>query len=105
VWVDPDWLVEQGVKVNVEIPWWIPGEAERFRLAVDGSKGIAAGLEVRPIEETIRDSVDWEDTRPALKDVPRSPFAGQARGASLTRERELELIEAWRARATESVPG
>lgn len=105
VWVDPEWLLEQGVKPNVEVPWWIPGEAEAYRLAVDGSKGIAAGLDVRPIEDTLRDSVAWEDARPPWKDVPRSRFSGQAPGTSLTRERELELIEAWRARTTETVAG
>jgi 2'-hydroxyisoflavone reductase len=99
VWVDPEWLVAEGVHVNVEIPWWIPGESNRYRLAVDGSKAIAAGLTIRPIEDTIRDSVRWEDERPPQKAVPRSQFAGQASGASLTRERELELIERWRARA------
>jgi 2'-hydroxyisoflavone reductase len=102
VYVDPDWLLEQGIKANVEVPWWIPGENERYRLAVDGSKGIAAGLNIRPIEETIRDSVEWEDVRPRQKLVPGSKFSGQAPGTSLSRERELELLELWRARAGET---
>ena len=102
VWVDPDWLAGQGVEVNVEVPWWVPGAANTHRLAVDGSRAIAAGLQVRPLQDTLRDSVAWEDSRPPQKDVPRSQFAGQATGTSLTRERELELIGSWRARAGET---
>ncbi len=98
MYVDPDWLNVQGVKVDVEIPWWLRGEHDRYRLAIDGSKAIASGLKIRPIEEMIRDGVTWEDSRPPQKAVPKSTFSGQAVGDSLTRDRELELIKLWSAR-------
>lgn len=95
VWADPEWLLEQGVKPNVELPWWVPGEPQLF--AVDAGRAVAHGLEIRPIEQTIRDSAEWEDVRPPGV-APQSSLAGQARGALMSREREFELIERWRAR-------
>jgi nucleoside-diphosphate-sugar epimerase len=95
VWADPEWLLSQAVKPNVELPWWVPDEPNLF--AVDASKARAAGLQIRPIEQTIRDSADWEDVRPNTF-APQSKYAGQARGALLDRARELRLLELWRAR-------
>jgi 2'-hydroxyisoflavone reductase len=102
VFADPEWLLEQGVRPNTELPWWIPGEGHDYHFAVDGNKAIAEGLRLRPLGETIRDSVEWADAHPALADgVPIDAQAGSASGprpAFLSRERELELIEAWRRR-------
>jgi 2'-hydroxyisoflavone reductase len=95
VWADPQWLLSQGVRPNVELPWWVPDEPNLF--AIDGAKARAAGLRIRAIEETIRDSAEWEDVRPRTF-APQSKFAGQARGALLDRARELALLELWRAR-------
>lgn len=95
VWADPDWLLSQGVKPNVELPWWVPDEPNLFD--VDGSKAWAAGLRVRPIEQTIRHSAGWEAVRPrSISPQPR--HAGQARGDLLDRDRELHLLGLWRAR-------
>jgi 2'-hydroxyisoflavone reductase len=95
VWADPNWLLDQGVKPNVELPWWVPEKPCLF--AVDAARATAHGLTIRPIEQTIRDSADWEDVRPQ-RYAPQSPLAGQARGVLMSRERELELLERWRAR-------
>lgn len=95
VWADPQWLLDEGVKPNVELPWWVPQEPNMF--AVDATKARAGGLEIRPIEQTIRDSAEWEDIRPPGMAM-QSPLAGQARGSLLDRERELELLELWRSR-------
>jgi 2'-hydroxyisoflavone reductase len=95
VWADPDWLLQQGVKPNAELPWWVPSEPCLF--AVDVRRALASGLVIRPIEETIQDSVEWEDARPTTVS-PSSPFADKAGGALMERARELELLERWRAR-------
>jgi 2'-hydroxyisoflavone reductase len=92
VWADPDWLLSHGIKPNVALPWWVPSQPCMFD--IDGSKAIAAGLAIRPIGETIRDSAAWEDVRPPTL-APQSPLAGQGRGDLLSRERELELIALW----------
>lgn len=99
VFADPDWLLAQGIRPNVELPWWVPGEDRRYNTAVDGSKAIAAGMKIRPFAQTVTDSVDWEEVRPKQKIVPGSPFVGQATGELLSREREIELLAQWKAKA------
>lgn len=102
VWADPDWLLAQGVKPNSELPWWVPSEPCLF--AIDPSKALAAGLKIRPTEQSIKDSAEWEDVHPRTP-TQQSRFAGQAQGPDMTRERELELIELWRARVASTAQG
>jgi hypothetical protein len=47
---------------------------------------VAAGLRVRPIADTVADTLRWTREH----DAPR--------GDALTREREAELLAEWRAR-------
>ncbi|MER7679069.1 NAD-dependent epimerase/dehydratase family protein [Streptomyces sp. NPDC096934] len=56
VWVDPAVLVEQGVKQWTEMPLW---RTHAGVWAVDSSAAVAAGLECRPIADTIRDTWRW----------------------------------------------
>jgi 2'-hydroxyisoflavone reductase len=81
VWVDEDFLLEQGVEGWSDLPCWIPSvspDHAAFQL-VDVSRAVAAGLTFRPLAETARDVPDWTGT------------------AGLTAEREAELLEAWKA--------
>jgi 2'-hydroxyisoflavone reductase len=83
-WVDPEFLRRRGVRVESEIPFWRkPEEWERLRC--DLTKSSAAGLSLRPLEESIRDTWAWDRERslPPLRDV-------------MTDERESELLAAWR---------
>ncbi|MHB9862001.1 NAD-dependent epimerase/dehydratase family protein [Streptomyces sp. YIM S03343] len=68
VWAEPSVLVEQSVKQWTELPLWRthPGV-----WAVNSSRAVSAGLECRPITETIRDTWQWwaADGRPV--DHPR----------------------------------
>ncbi|MFE9882843.1 NAD-dependent epimerase/dehydratase family protein [Streptomyces sp. NPDC005784] len=68
VWVDPAVLTEQGVKQWTELPLW---RTHAGVWAVDSSRAVAAGLECRPLAETIRDTWRWwaGDGRPV--DHPR----------------------------------
>jgi 2'-hydroxyisoflavone reductase len=52
---------------------------------VNCAKAIEAGLRIRPLTETIRDTLNWQATRPADY---------QWRGG-LTPEREAELLQEW----------
>ena len=57
-WADPGWLTEQGVEVEREIPLYgTPEDAEVMR--ADPAKSLGAGLALRPLAETIRDTVAW----------------------------------------------
>ncbi len=87
-WVDEVFLARNCVNPWMQMPLWIPLGSENASIH-DGNvnKAIAAGLKFRPLEETLRDIVEWELSRPA--DAPRDP----AYGISL--EREAELLKAW----------
>ena len=88
VWVDEPFLLREEVGPWIELPLWIPNEMDmRGQGAIDCRKAIAAGLTFRPLAETVRDTLDWDATRPA----------DTARAAGLRPEREAELLDKWRA--------
>jgi 2'-hydroxyisoflavone reductase len=80
VWVDGDWLIEQGVEEWTELPLWVADPAFAGFLALDVSKAVAAGLTFRPLEETIRSALEH----------PGPP-------AGMSREREAELLRRYAA--------
>jgi len=79
VWVEEDFLLEQGVEGWSDLPCWIPASEESHRCfqLVDVSRAVAAGLTFRPITETARAVPEW---------------GGEA---GLQPEREAELLDAW----------
>ena len=87
VWVDEKFMLEAGLGQWMEVPLWLDSsdESNRYFLDVSVEKAIAAGLRFRPLAETVRDTLEWDLTRPA--DLPRR--------AGLAREREREVLEAW----------
>jgi 2'-hydroxyisoflavone reductase len=85
VWVDGDFLAEQGVGEWMELPLWLHSPEYRGMLAVDPSPAFAAGLETRPLVETARDTLAWV----RAGDGPDEPPAG------LGRDRERELLDSW----------
>ena len=76
-WVDGDFLA----KHEVELPLWIPNTDD----AIDGSKAFAAGLCLRPVHETIDDTLAWDRSRPQA-----------SLETGLSEEREASLLRAWR---------
>ncbi len=93
VWVRDEFLATAGVIPWVEIPLWIPATIDPGA-AMRANTGAASrvGLRCRPLRETIEATLAWDRTR--------SPTAHRMMG--LTRGRERELLEAWRAE--ESLP-
>jgi 2'-hydroxyisoflavone reductase len=87
-WVDEEFLLAQGVAPWTELPMWLPGEEFEGYETVDASKAIAAGLTFRPLEETVRDTLAWNATRPPEAE----------RRAGMDPMRESELLMAWRER-------
>jgi 2'-hydroxyisoflavone reductase len=89
VWVEPEWLTEQGVRPARDLPLWEPPpEGEDEVPAVSSAKALAHGMRFRPVEETVASSLAWELSRLPREAPPRF---------GLTREREAELLTAWRA--------
>ena len=79
-WVDSRTLVDEGVDPWMELPLWLGGDPEfAGMLEADISRALASGLELRPLEETTRDTLAWAQTVEPQRET-------------LTRERERELL-------------
>jgi nucleoside-diphosphate-sugar epimerase len=80
-----DWLLAHGVQEFMgedSLPMWIADPAWRGFGARAGSKAVEAGLQRRPISETLTDTLAWE--RELGLDRPRK--------AGISAEREAELL-------------
>jgi 2'-hydroxyisoflavone reductase len=56
---------EHGVQPWSDMPVWIPDTEEDAGFSrMDVSRAIDAGLKFRPLEDTIRDTIAWAETRP-----------------------------------------
>jgi nucleoside-diphosphate-sugar epimerase len=88
VWVDPDFLAEQGVDEWIELPLWLhdPGYAQM--LSTDSSAALANGLTIRPLDETVAATLAWVRTGEAPTET----------GAGLAREKERQVLDAWRSK-------
>jgi 2'-hydroxyisoflavone reductase len=87
-WVPVRFLLDQGVQPWSELPIWRSQGSEAV-LAVSVERAFAAGLRVRPLADTARDTLEWWKSLPAER--TQSPIAG------LSAERESEVLAAWRA--------
>jgi 2'-hydroxyisoflavone reductase len=87
--VDPGehFLVDQHVAPWADLPLWLPEQIDGMA-HVNISKAIAGGLTYRSIGDTIRDTLDWYQST-------HEPDAELKAGIS--REREAELLAAWKA--------
>ena len=98
-WVDESFLLEHEVGEWMELPLWIAETGDpawRRMQEADVSRAVAAGLRFRPVDDTVRDTLDW-----ALRTGdPGAPLAsGLDLGeAGLEAEREAELLVEWQAR-------
>ncbi|MGD8405626.1 MAG: NAD-dependent epimerase/dehydratase family protein [Anaerolineales bacterium] len=84
VWASADFLAQNNVAPWSDLPVWVPDTTEDAGFSrVDVSKAVAAGLTFRPLDETVRDTLDWAKTRPTDYEMR----------AGLKPEREAELLE------------
>ena len=83
VWAGDRFLLEHGLEPWEDLPFWLPDGATGF-CQVDTSAAQAAGLRFRPLVDTIRDTVSWDQSRPA-----------STREEPLSRSRERELLAEW----------
>jgi 2'-hydroxyisoflavone reductase len=82
-WASVEFLNQNNVAPWSDMPAWVPDDGEDVGFArLDISKAIGAGLTFRPLEETVRDTLEWAGTR--------SP--DYVWRAGLTPEREAEVL-------------
>lgn len=89
-WLDQSFLTDQGVEPWMgpdAVPLWLPRPDYDGMMHHFVEPSIAAGLTLRPVEETSRDTLQW------LRDHPDATVTG------IGRDRERELLDAWHARA------
>jgi 2'-hydroxyisoflavone reductase len=90
-WVDQSFLAERGVEPWAgpeSIPLWLPRPEYDGLPAHDVGPSLGAGLTLRPLAETTRDTLTW------LEATPDAEVTG------IGQEREQELLAAWRSRPT-----
>jgi 2'-hydroxyisoflavone reductase len=80
-WVDDAFLLEREVGEWMELPLWLPSEPGLFQ--ADVTRALRAGLTFRPVEETVRATLD---------------LAVTTADAGLAPARERELLGEWRGR-------
>jgi len=82
-WASVEFLNQNKVEAWSDMPAWIPDDEEGAGFArIDISKAIHAGLKFRPLEETVRDTLEWAKTRPTDHEWK----------AGLTAKREAEVL-------------
>lgn len=90
-WVPQEFLIEQEVQPWAgpkSVPLWLPRPEYDGMLAHDVTPSLDAGLTVRPVADTTRDTLMW------LGETPNAEVTG------LTRDEERTLLVAWRASGT-----
>jgi 2'-hydroxyisoflavone reductase len=86
-WAPQEFLAEQGVEPWAgpdSLPLWLPRPEYDGMTAHDATPSYDAGLVTRTVAETARDTLAW------LRATPKAKVTG------MTREREAEVLAAWR---------
>jgi 2'-hydroxyisoflavone reductase len=90
-WVPADFLEAQKVAPWMQMPMWIPAKGEDIGFAsVSNRKAVERGLKFRPVEDTVRATLEWFRSLPEERQTRMR--------AGLPAEREAEVLSAWRDR-------
>ena len=97
IWVEDKFLVDHNAGAWNEVPLWLPENHPTMSslMQVDCGRAFASGLTVRPLADTIRDTLAWDRTR-VEPPTPYKLFGIELPPAGLSHEREIELLEAWK---------
>ena len=88
-------MLDKGVEPWGNLPLWISesDEENRYFLASNCGRALAAGLAFRPVADTARDTLAWQRAgSPGLIIDARNGVQAH----TLKPERERELLDAWR---------
>jgi nucleoside-diphosphate-sugar epimerase len=83
VWIDGQFLVDQGIEQWMGLPLWIEDESDKGLHRADIARATDTGLTHRPLAETVAATLELAETTET---------------AGLSPEREAALLEAWAAR-------
>ena len=83
VWIDGEFLLEQGIEQWMGLPMWIKDESEKGLHRIDTTRAQHTGLALRPLAETIQATLE---------------LAERTDAAGLSPEREAQILQAWDGR-------
>lgn len=87
-WVPANVLAEHGLRAWQEIPMWADSDTPLSgSLTWSGQKALDAGLTIRPVDETVRDTLAWFNSLPEER---RATLR-----AGIPAAREVEVLAAW----------
>ena len=81
----------------MELPLWVaPGGDDSYVHTADIRRALEAGLETRPVDQTVRDTLTWASGR--VGRGTGTAAMGTTEGVGLDPEKERRLLAEWRAR-------
>ena len=87
-WIPADFLAARAVAPWSDMPVWVPSVGDEAGFAqVSAARAMQAGLTIRPMAETVTDTLRWHLQRPEAE--------RQKLKAGLSPEREAEVLAAW----------
>ena len=90
-WVPAEFLAAQKIEPWSDMPVWLPASGDSAAFAdTSAARALQAGLSVRPLRDTVFDTLAWHLQRPAAE--------REALKAGLPAAREIAALAAWRAR-------
>ena len=93
-WVAEQFLLEHKIAPWTELPLWLPRE-DGGVMSVDIQKALACGLTFRSLEETIRDTFEWQAALGATPAPALNISAAPKPKVGMASEREVELLHVW----------
>ena len=108
-WIDDmEFLSAQQIGPWSHLPAWVPPTSEGYegygQCSVE--KALQAGMTIRPLSETITDTLAWVDEQPdEFKERLDAGFVPGRGGAGMSAEQEKNALEAWHAREATEAPG
>jgi len=89
-WLPASFLAQQRIEGWSDMPVWVDAVGEEAAFAMTSAeRALAAGLKVRSLPDTVRDTLVWHLSRPAEQQAKLK--------AGITPEREQEVLAAWHA--------
>ena len=91
-WVDARFLADHGVHGWSDMPMWLDNHGEDAGFGtMSNARAIAAGLALRPVLDTAKDTLAWLASLPEDK-------RGKLRSSGIPPAREAEVLAAWHQR-------
>jgi len=85
IWVPWSFLEEQQIRPWADLPAWIPASMEAAFGRISTDRATAAGLSIRPLEETVSATLAWWREQPGDRELRAGLPAG----------REMAVLSAW----------